>query len=230
MEQKQNMSYLIEEERQNEYAKVGRTYVKVIDKIVKDINQPDKSYLFETLDCMQLEEGYSLGLRLAEKKGMGDESWFFTYRKDRGPEEYLSKLDFISAKFEDRLQMEHIIVQATEMGAWQAYLYSIATTLLPVFWHGGYIMRKYIFAHDDLPTIFVDARSGALLKLRDFYGRVSPEVMIQGDKATIHVCYWNDWIGLVRDNVEIDFEGNRAVWFECVKTEVLIEYNCGICF
>ena len=53
---------------------------------------------------------------------------------------------------------------------------------------------------------------------------------IQGDKAKIHVCYWNDWKGLVRDTVEIDFEGNRAVLFERVKTEVLIEYNCGICF
>ena len=111
MEREQNRSYLIEEEHQNDYAKVGRTYVKVINKIVEDINQPDKSYLFETLDCMWLEEGYLLGLRLAEHEGMGDESWFFTYQKHKGPGEYLKKLNFVSAKFEDRLQMEHIFVK-----------------------------------------------------------------------------------------------------------------------
>lgn len=230
MEQEHDMSDLIEEESHNVYAKVGQDYLKVIEKIVKDINQPDKSYLFETLDCMQLEEGYSLGLRLAEHKGMGDESWFFTYQKHIGPEEYLNKLDFITAKFEDRLQLDHIFVQKTEMGAWQAYLYSIAITLLPVYWHGGYIMRKYVFMLDDLANIFIDANSEALLHLRDFQGRVSPEVMIQGDKATIQVCFWNEWRGLVRDTVEIRFEGNRVVSFECVKTEVLIEYNCGILF
>ena len=229
MEQEQN-KYNVVEEQNNEYAKVGQDYIKVIEKIVKDINQPDKSYLFETLNCMQLEEGYSLGLRLAENEGMGDESWFFTYRKYRGPGEYLNKLDFISAKFEDRIQMDHIFVQNTEMGAWQAYLYSIATTLLPVYWHGGYIMRKYVFTHDDLSTIFVDVNSEALLKLQDFHDRVSPAVTIQGHKASIQVCYWNEWMGLVRDTVEINFEGNRAVLFERVKTEVLIEYNCGICF
>lgn len=230
MIQKQNLTDLMDEERQNVYAKVGQDYIKVIERIVKDINQPDKSYLFETIDCMQLEEGCSLGLRLAEKRGYGDESWFFTYRKDRGAAEYLNKLNFISAKFEDRLQIEHIFVQPTEMGAWQVYLYSINTSLLPVYWHGGYIKRKCVFTHDDLDFVFVDVDSEVLLNLRDFHGRVSPEVTIQGDKAKIHVCYWNDWKGLVRDTVEIDFEGNRAVLFERVKTEVLIEYNCGICF
>lgn len=231
MDQEQYVSTLLAEEKKNEYSKVGQAYKKVINMIVRDSNHPDKSYLFETLNCMQLEEGYSLGLRLAEHHGMGDKSWFYTYSKLRGPRDYLNKLSWVRAQFESPIQMDHLLVQKNEMGAWQAYLYSIAVTMLPVFWHGGYYVRKYVFTHSelkDIGIIFMNCiEDPVLYGIKD---KISPEVFLQGDKAVIKVCYWNDWVGLVRDTVEIVFMGNQIMSFEPINTEVIYEFNCGICY
>ena len=231
MNNEQYVTELLAEEATNVFGKLGRAYLKAIRKVLKTQNQNDKSFLFQTLDCMALEDGYSLGLRLAEDKGMGDESWFFVYETEKGPEEYLSQINYITAHFVDHITYDHILVQRTEMGAWQAYLYTVAKTMLPTFWHGGYIVRKYIFKHDDLndvPALLVDCIDDQVL-----FGikeKVSPEIKMQGNEAIVKCCYWNEWRGLVRDTVKILFDGNSIVGFEPLDLEVLYEYNCGICF
>lgn len=231
MNNEQYVTELLAEEATNVFGKLGRAYLKAIRKVLKTQNQNDKSFLFQTLDCMALEDGYSLGLRLAEKKGRGDESWFFVYETEKGPEEYLSQINCITAHFVNHISYDHILVQRNEMGAWQAYLYTVAITMLPVYWHGGYIVRKYIFKHDDLndvPALLVDCIDDQVL-----FGikeKVSPEIKMQGNEAIVKCCYWNEWRGLVRDTVKILFDGNSIVGFEPLNLEVLYEYNCGICF
>ena len=231
MNNEQYVTELLAEEATNVFGKLGRAYLKAIRKVLKTQNQNDKSFLFQTLDCMALEDGYSLGLRLAEKKGRGDESWFFVYETEKGPEEYLSQINCITAHFVNHISYDHILVQRNEMGAWQAYLYTVAITMLPVYWHGGYIVRKYIFKHDDLndvPALLVDCIDDQVL-----FGikeKVSPEIKMQGNEAIVKCCYWNEWRGLVRDTVKILFDGNSIVGFEPLNLEVLYEYDCGICF
>ena len=224
---------IIEEEKLNVYANLGKAYVKTIQNIADPQIQQTNDSLFRTLNCMKLEDGYSLGLRLATHQGMGDESWFFVYESEKGPQEYLNKMHSLTAKFEKRVSFDHILVQRTEMGAWQAHLYSIATTLLPVFWHGGYICRRYIFTHDDLKHLYLLAE----MQFEDtilcgINAKVSPEIELQGNVALIRCCYWNEWRGLVRETVKMVFEENTIAIDKCelVGEEVLFEYDCGICF
>ena len=115
------------------------------------------------------------------------------------------------------------------MGIWQGYLFSIAPTLLPTFWHGGYIRRKYIFSHKDLERIRIlyPQEKAPLYGIKDV---VSPKVKMRGAEGTIECCYWNEWQGLVRETLKVTYANDTIMSFERTKEEVLYEYNCGICF
>ena len=54
-----------------------------------------------------------------------------------------------------------------------------------------------------------------------------PKVEINNDKALVTCCYWNNWEGLVRETVEINFTNNQS--FK-VKTEIIYRHECGIRF
>lgn len=102
-------------------------------------------------------------------------------------------------------------------------------TVLPTFWHGGYIRRTYIFSHKDLEEIDELRRNGKapLFGIKDI---VSPKVKIRGSEGTIECCYWNDWEGLVRETLKVTYANNSVIYITQTKAEVLYEYDCGICF
>ena len=54
-----------------------------------------------------------------------------------------------------------------------------------------------------------------------------PSVEMKEKTAYIHCCYWNDWKGLIRETVQIDFENNKVTKIETIKTVTLMEYHCG---
>ena len=130
---------------------------------------------------------------------------------------------------EEHTLLEHINVERTACGIWQAYLLSMAPTVLPTFWHGGYIRRTYIFSHKDLEEIDELRRNGKapLFGIKDI---VSPKVKIRGSEGTIECCYWNDWEGLVRETLKVTYANNSVISITQTKAEVLCEYDCGICF
>lgn len=226
MIQLKHIARMIEEEDNNEYAKVGYRYMEVLDRIAAEKDQKDKSVLFETLDSMRLEDGFSLGIRLAEDEGIGDESWFYIYRKD-GKIVYDDIPEPLDG--EGGFGMNHVFVEKTKMGAWQTYLFSIASTVLPTFWHGGYIRRTYIFKHDDLKDVITTHNLGEapLYGIKD---DIQPKVKIRGNEATVQCCYWNEWEGLVRETMLVKFSEGTVLSIERKDNEVLFEYDCGICF
>lgn len=226
MVQRKHIARMIEEEDHNEYAKVGYRYIEVLNRIAAEKDQQDKSVLFETLDNMRLEDGYSLGIRLADNEGMGDESWFYIYRKD-GKIVYDDIPEPLDG--EGGFGMSHVFVERTKMGAWQTYLFSIASTVLPTFWHGGYIRRTYIFKHDDLKGVITTHNLGEapLYGIKD---DIQPKVKIRGNEATVQCCYWNEWEGLVRETMLVRFAEGTVLSMERKDYEVLFEYDCGICF
>jgi hypothetical protein len=116
------------------------------------------------------------------------------------------------------------------MGAWQAYLLSIAKTVLP--FSGGlyYTKRELIFSHDQLKDKcrLFDYEQKPLFK--DLDKDVSPWVNIEGGQAVVSCCYWNEWQGLVRENAKIIFFNNRVYLLEDFEEEVLFKYHCGIIF
>ena len=107
-------------------------------------------------------------------------------------------------------------------------------TIMPVFWHGGYILRKFIFNEKDLNEI--TQLRNLDLSLLDKQNLLFPSVKREIDqitgKVTAHVfcCYWNEWKGLVREHATVAFNGNKIEAFDKKDENVFYPYDCGICY
>lgn len=173
--------------------------------------------VFYDLDALSLEDGYHIGLRTAEQQGMGDESNFYVYGMDNG---------------EDKDLLKYIHLDETPMGAWQIYLLMTSPTLLPTFWHGGYIERKFILQEKDLYEI----EGLSCYALSDLTARnmLYPDVEVKrnGDilTANVYCCYWNEWEGLVREHVEIQICNGKVTSYEEKGKFIIFKYHCGIYF
>lgn len=217
----------------NEIIKKGYDYIEVI----KDISNGDElSLFFKVLDAIRLEQNFHLGLRLAEDDNFGDKSWFYCYegeidtyqRNIKNPKD--SKEAFFSCH--DTMEIykifDHLVVESSEMGAWQAYLLSVAMTMLPTTWHGAYFRRKYIFQMKDLwnhgrmISLF-----GPRFEQNEEYD-VAPQVIKIGNFTAISACYWNDWKGLVREKISLSMLDGKVQFKFPFDEEVLYEYKCGI--
>ena len=58
---------------------------------------------------------------------------------------------------------------------------------------------------------------------------IMPSVEINGDKAVVSYCYWSEWSGFCRASVPVERRGQSASVGKA-KNEVLIAYDCGICY
>jgi len=173
--------------------------------------------VFYDLDALSLENGYHMGLRIAEQKGMGDESNFYVYGQNDE---------------EDRDLLKYIRVDGTPMGAWQVYLLMTSPTLLPTFWHGGYIERKFILQEKDLYDIeplkcyaLTDLTKGDML-----YPSVETKHNSDALVADIYCCYWNEWEGLVREHVEAQICNGKVISYGEKGKFVIYKYHCSIYF
>lgn len=211
----------------NEYSALGETFhQKLREEIVPAVEMEDKSDIFKTLNELSIGKGLQLRLKVASSQtgSTGDESKFYIYGSN------------VEKDFE---VIKHLIAEPTEMAAWQVYLLQTSTTVMPVFWHGGYIVRKFIFKPSDLNRI-------SEVKYCDFSGLLSaglllPSVSVHetpedlGAKgydhiADIYCCYWNDWKGLVREHIQIVFSKGHIISYEVKDSLVLYEYDCKIMF
>ena len=64
----------------NSFERKGVEFLAIIKKMGRKKAMVTKDSLFEVLDHIRLKDGYHLGLKLAEENGMGDESFFYTYK------------------------------------------------------------------------------------------------------------------------------------------------------
>lgn len=168
-----------------------------------------------------------LNIRFAKEEGSGDSSWFY-FTKDE-------KEAIDNKSVGSKLLFNSIKAKCTAMSAWQIYLLHTADTILPLFWHAGYNRRKYIFSNDDLKNIrgfhgnkqFKNVDVSGILEEYELL----PKVEICDNKATVTCCYWNNWKGLVRETVDINFTANQGFdIIEDVKAEIIYSYECGIRF
>ena len=207
-------------EKGNIYSEKGKSYHKILtESVVQTDILKDKQEVFSQLNSIGMKQGYHLGLRLADMNtsAIGDESNFFAY------DEYGK---------EDTDIIKYIKVNPSAMAAWQIYLLKTSPTMMPVFWHGGYIRRKFIFQEADVNSIDV-------FKYLDTSGLVGdkgllPHVsfMTTGENeehiADVYCCYWNEWKGLVREHAQITMRAGEISKYEIVSNDVLYEYDCGI--
>ena len=200
------------------FAKNGISYHHALRKIFL-LGNEDKGDLLNELGELRLDEDYHLGIRIAspEIDFTGDESNFFIY-------------DCHNGKVTSEI-FDHISVNPSPEAAWQVYLLMTSPTVMPVHWHGGYIVRKFIFDTSDLeeiePIKDVDV---SVLKENNM---LLPDVTMRESKADgavmadVYCCYWNEWKGLVREHAVVEMKDGRVVGFSVTGSICLYEYNCG---
>ncbi len=206
----------------NEYGLTGAEFHHYLQNVnskntATEIHTKVKKLLYE------LELPDILNIRFAKQEKSGDSSWFY-FVKDE-------KEATINKSIGTKLLFNGIKAKCTTMSAWQIYLLYTADTILPLFWHANYNRREYIFSNDNFKNIR-DFHGNKLFKNVDVSGIIEeydllPKVEINNDKALVTCCYWNNWEGLVRETVEINFTNNQS--FK-VKTEIIYRYECGIRF
>lgn len=199
--------------RTNELAQFGQSFHKLIDEIVK-IDSVEK--ILTRLDKLSFN-GPTLHLHVASGNthSVGDNSYFYIETKKGS---------------QDRLVFRHITASPSIAAAWQIYLLHNASSAMPVFWHGAYLLRDYIFDE----AILNDYRP---LECHDISGfsrenLLLPKVVFSSDRETANVycTYWNDWKGLIRECLQITFLPNGKIELTEGESICLFEYNCGILF
>ena len=196
----------------NELSKFGQRFHALLNQIISD-NTPE--LVFSMLDKLSISKN-KLRLHVATNQthDIGDESYFYIgNNENRGFEIY-----------------KHLKAEPSIGAAWQIYLLHHARTVMPTFWHGGYIVRDYIFdeasLNDYIPLECYDisglSRENVLL----------PEVILSADRRTadVYCTYWNDWKGLMRDHLRITFLQNGRIKLTEIDPLCLFKYNCGIRF
>lgn len=127
---------------------------------------------------------------------------------------------------------DYLTVPFTEIGVWQAYLLDNTPPLLTLWWHAGYRSFSYIFTKEDLFSAIKHKDDIELLNQVTAFSDqeiLTPKVIINGDRATVSCCKWNDWEGLYQEVVEITKKGSSVHFSEPVQNE-LIECSSDIIF
>lgn len=212
----------------NDFSLAGQEIHDIIrNSIVKTTDLKDKGELFFRAKALSLKQGYKLGLHIADEStpDIGDESFLYIY-DETGHEHSIYKTRIQPEETDTSL----FNVEPTTMGAWQLYLLITSPTIMPVFWHGGYIVRNFIFSLEDLENI-------EPIKSLDFStlnhdGLLLPNVNIDkdGKSADVYCSYWNDWEGLVREHVRITFNADGSASVGSPDHFTFYKYDCGILF
>ena len=201
----------------NIFAAKAKDYHWRIKTNLDSLKKKGDDAVFYDLDALSLEDGYHMGLRIAEQQGMGDESNFYVYDQNGQ---------------EDKDILKYVRVNDTPMGAWQLYLLMTSPTLFPTFWHGGYIERKFILQEKDLYEIEpINCYDLSKLAIQSM---IYPSVTIKRNDgvtaADILCCYWNEWKGLVREHIEIQMQYSKVISYREKEKFVIYKYDCGILF
>lgn len=226
--QEKYIQKVLDEEQKNEFSKIGYAFVNELNRMA-EYYKPAGGSLFYTLNCLSLEEGFTLKLKLAEQTGTGDTSTFYAIKEDQGEKPVIGIIPAPATLEGNDLPLPYIKVKRNAMGIWQAFLMYVSRTMLPTFWHGGYITRTYIFGHNDLKQInaIYNKRhdEGPLYGIRDV---LTPQVKMRGNEGTIECCYWSEWKGLIKEYYSVKYGEETVAEFKLKKVDVLYEYDCGI--
>lgn len=221
---------------------VGTAYLRALSNL-KENRPQDVARILDIFDKVHPDPDYRFGIYIEEPwedeapTHACDQSWFHCYQ---GEEEPIMRRPHKSPKWKDgesdnmlyiRFTFEmfnHLTIEPSAMGAWQAYLLCISKTLLPFSGDLYYTKRDLILDCDQLRKA---TRMWMLLskKLLEVKEDISPHVSIEGNQATVSCCYWNPWGGLIRENVPIIFENNK-VKIGDFWDDTLYKYDCGFRF
>ena len=212
-----------------EYISIAREFIQEIEVISKT-RRPDNANVLSILSSLSLDDGWNLGIRFAEYEDYGDKSWFYCYQGDRDTyiEDYRKRVEagndrglnyfFQCESYAPVYELfNHLRVECSPMGAWQAYLLSEAPSLLPSIWHGAYHARDFVFCKDDIHfwLFMKDVKKAEVVD--DF----ALSVELEGNTATITCYYWNYHRGFFQDTAKLNISDGK-VSFSKNRDEKLI--------
>ena len=196
-----------------DYALIG----KQLHKLAEDKNYNN---FLDCLNKIHLPSGEKLKVEECspETGDIGDESTLYILMPNEEADEKI---------------FEHLIVEQSAMGAWQAYLLYNLWHVLPLFWHGNYHARDYIFSKEDVNQINTyttdeKKRNAIIALISDF--DFTPEVRESNGKYFVSSCYWSNFGGLIREYYGLTFDGNRIADIIQLDSKIEYKYNCGIYF
>ena len=110
-------------------------------------------------------------------------------------------------------------------GVWKAFLLLRLDTYLPKVWHGNYHLRKYFYTQEDMmqPLGYCGTEN-----LAENGFDITPRVYTNGRRHYVQCCYWNNWKGLVRETMELQFDRYGRVKAGYVGEEILYKYKSPI--
>lgn len=186
---------------EDEFVEKGQQLKNIV---IDEDKQEDE--ILECLNSLHLPEGYKLHVKFAEEEGLGSHSTLFV----------------TTPNGETCDVFKTLTVEDTPMGAIEVYLLYEMWHYLPLFWHGYYARRTYIYTTEELECI------------RDYNGNpltdVCPVVTQKDGKYYVSSCYWSAFRGLVRELVEIEIKENKIANILEANHTTLYKYNCGIVF
>lgn len=222
----------------NEYARTGLNLQKAFrQQKYNGITRCD--FAFNILECLKMDKDYNL-VAVPVQDFLGGEYKLCAIPKEE-LKAYVQNDNQPSDIAPQESIWEHISIEKSEMGAWQACILDLSVAWMPLYWHGGYLAKKYIFSTNTLRSLHVTQWGNTSFDYRKFKDdpRITPKVTLQGDNVTIRYCYWNDWQGLVLCTDYAYFNDKGRLIYEQPEDdpdnigkyqEILFEYNCGILF
>lgn len=221
--------------------KTGIAYIEAVNKLKENCPE-DVQYIQSILNCVRPEPDYHLGIFIEEPPHFGsvthrcDQSWFHCYQGNvqpimRRPYDSRNTLDcdndnmlYLRCTFG---LFNHLIIEPSEMGAWQAYLLAVSKTIIPFSGKLYYTKRKIIFCHEQLHEM-CSSYPDEYVGLCDLDVDLSPKVSLLEKEADISCCFWTDWGGLIREDVKIKFTDDNKVNIGIFNHNKLFDYDIGI--
>lgn len=162
---------------------------------------------------------------LAKEIGSGDTSCFYVGNNSTSEKYQLPNAE---------KSFHSVRAKISKEAAWEFVLLLSCPGVMPVFWHGGYDRREYIYCPADLDRIVVIDDDKPLFRAHDISNLKTagllPAVNVAGNIADVTFCYWNDWEGLIRNTFRVKWDGDRIASAELMNKEVLYKYKCDLLF
>lgn len=211
---------------ENALSEMGRSYHYWLSAHAEGYIEENPFDLLSQLNKLSIDESqlysmaatkpYHIGTVSPRMIGMGDHTGFMLYWENEIDEEAL---------------LRYIRLEMSEQGVWQLYLLKTTPCVMPAYWHGKYMKRKFIFNKYDLYGIEAlnDYDLTDLIACPVVWPSVSLDHLAK-DSVVAHVfcCYWNDWKGLIREHVKMTLKDGRVEKYEIMEDLVIYKYHCGI--
>ena len=221
--------------KDNERIAIARAFLKAVEETDFEHHEPlDK--VLAALPDMKVKEGFVVDY-FFDGGFTGGGTIVYCRRMDDAPIESYDhygkgEREFSRDEWDTALKacpdwLEALEMPMTEDGIWQTHLLvNVSKHVMPLFWHGLYARRQYLFTIRDYKAL-----EDSITQKRPHYDiELCPEVEMVADGVfLVQDTYFNNWSGVMRGQyLYLTTNGKLITKDLLAKTQV--EHECGICF